>query len=174
MKRVVKRKCGGGNPCPVCAIDDAYMHWRFRSHKYAAWGMAGNEASYYDLDPLVAYLQENHGESRMGIKRAGNAGGNAGTPAGVGQSDASTLWPLVWEYFTSVSYEDGSARQTSTLMLFAESGTVKVCLNDRDADQSLWAAGLTPEAALTSLEGMLGSGAADWRAKRKGGSGGRR
>lgn len=77
---------------------------------------------------------------------------------------AFTEWPLLWEHLTSVSYEDGSPRQTSTLMVFAESGLWKAWLHDRDLSRSAWGTGVVLDEALEELERGLRQGGLSWRA----------
>jgi len=76
-----------------------------------------------------------------------------------------SAYPLLFEHLAAVTWEDGSARETSTLMVLCELGRVKLGLNDRSEGRSLWVTGDTLEAALAVLEGSLRTGSADWRAK---------
>jgi len=88
---------------------------------------------------------------------------HAGGPAAdVGELD-DLGFPLLAEQLTCVRWDDGSARETATLLLLAEGGAWKVCLNDRAQRRSLWLSGPTVGACLASLEGALGSGCAAWR-----------
>ena len=73
-------------------------------------------------------------------------------------------YPSLWEYLTTVSWPDGTARRTSTLLLFSDAGCVKLCLNDRDAELSTWMTGRDPEEALEALEAVLEAGTGEWRA----------
>lgn len=83
-------------------------------------------------------------------------------------SDCATLFPCLWEYVVSAQWEDGTPRVTASLLLFAEDGWFKLCLNDRACDRSAWASGVTPEAAFSSLEGQLAAGSVEWRRKAPG------
>jgi len=71
--------------------------------------------------------------------------------------------PAVWEYLSLDTHDDGSQRTTSMLCVFVEGGLVKVCLQDREAGQSLWVSGASLVEALDSLEGRLASGDGEWR-----------
>lgn len=79
-------------------------------------------------------------------------------------------WPLLYEHLSHCFWEDAKARTVSTLTVFCEDGAVKIALNDRENECSLFVSGDTIQACLSSLEKRLdGSSAADWRAwgKRK-------
>lgn len=79
-------------------------------------------------------------------------------------------YPLLYEHLSHCFWEDGKARTVSTLTVFCEDGAVKVALNDREAECSLFVSGDTIQACLASLEKRLdGTASPDWRAwgKRK-------
>lgn len=67
------------------------------------------------------------------------------------------------EYMTAGAWDDGQPRETSTLMVVAEEGLIKCCLNDRALGRSLWRSGATMDAALDALEAALVDPRADWR-----------
>lgn len=85
------------------------------------------------------------------------------TSAIVGDGWLPSKFPAVWEYLAVSVWDDGSARETATLLLFCEDGQVKVCLNDREAQRSAWASGRTLDDALEALEGGLEEGSTSWR-----------
>jgi len=72
-------------------------------------------------------------------------------------------YPALHEYVTLGTNPDGSVRRTSTLTLFAESGTWKCFLNERDSGASLCASGDTVSGALAALEVMLEGETPPWR-----------
>src|ERR1700729_2085687 len=89
---------------------------------------------------------------------------DAGTQVRVSLGSAfATSHPVLWEYLTSTAYEDGAGRQPASLLVFVESGIVKLCLNDRDLSRTGWVSGPALEEALVSLELKLGDGSIDWR-----------
>ena len=51
-----------------------------------------------------------------------------------------TRWPSLVEYLSQTKWDDGSPRETSTLMLLVEDGMLKACINDRALGRSLWVA----------------------------------
>jgi hypothetical protein len=75
------------------------------------------------------------------------------------------LFPAISEYLTRRVVE-GKVIETATLLLFAEEGQWKVCLNDRDGGVVLFRGGLTVSDALGGLEKALVEGTADWRERK--------
>lgn len=71
--------------------------------------------------------------------------------------------PALHEYLSSACDESGSVRRTSTLTLFAEQGSWKVFLNERQLNASLCASGDTVGAALAALEVLLEAENTPWR-----------
>jgi len=71
--------------------------------------------------------------------------------------------PGVLEFLTADTYPDGQIRKRSTLMVFVEDGTLKACLNDRDAERTLWRSGQSLEDVLLAIEVALVEPGTDWR-----------
>lgn len=84
------------------------------------------------------------------------------------------LYPTVFQYLTDAVWDDGSPRETSTLMLLVEDGWLKACLNDRAMGRSLWVTGDALADVLAALELHLASGSGDWRVKKPFGATGKR
>jgi len=72
-------------------------------------------------------------------------------------------YPAIWEYLTADRWEDGAVRQTSTLQLFGDRGSLKVALKDRENGVICFLSGRDPEEALEALEMALRNGTAEWR-----------
>ena len=73
----------------------------------------------------------------------------------------------LWEYLTAATWEDGSTRETSMVMIFAEDGFMKACLQDRANQRSLWVTGGSIDGLLATLESKLQNcDDSDWRASR--------
>jgi len=80
-------------------------------------------------------------------------------------ADFSKQYPTLSMYLTLTKYEKGESRVTSTLLIFLESNVLRVCLNDRDNNRSVFVTGETVESALMSLENGLLSDRLEWRTK---------
>lgn len=99
----------------------------------------------------------------MALKRpeAVSSGSRGGSNLGLG--DAAGLFPVLVEYLSCEQWDDGTARQSSTLLLFIEEGCFKLCLNDRAASRKAWVSGRTAEEAFSTLESALAAGGVEWR-----------
>lgn len=71
--------------------------------------------------------------------------------------------PNLSEHLTATQYEDGSPRQTSTILAFAQDGLWKACLRDREEGRCLWVAASAYELLIDALEAMLCDPEAIWR-----------
>lgn len=74
-------------------------------------------------------------------------------------------YPCLYEQLSCIVWDDGSPRETSTLMVLCEQGVFKLGLNDRASLRSTWVSGDTLNAALEALESGLSSGRVEWRSK---------
>jgi hypothetical protein len=88
-----------------------------------------------------------------------------GQPGGVLAADSEWLrdFPALHDYLTLGTDSSGAPRRVSTLTLFAEHGSWKVFLNERDVGASICATGDTVNAVLSSLEAMLEADNCPWR-----------
>lgn len=84
-----------------------------------------------------------------------------------GDPEFARRYPALHEWMT-VSILEGSARETSTLLVFCEDGRFKGCLHDREGSQVLFRSGVTFLGLLEALEACLTDGSADWREKKGG------
>lgn len=82
----------------------------------------------------------------------------------VSDEDFRKRFPTIMEYLTEVTWEDGTARESSTVTTFIEDGLFKCALNDRDGHRSLYVTGDTFKKAMEALEKAVSGTAADWRA----------
>ncbi len=77
--------------------------------------------------------------------------------------DLAVAYPCLWEHLSVAKYPDGTLRVLSTLTLFCDAGTVKLCLNDRDQGLTAWASGGSWRACLLALEAGLANDTLEWR-----------
>jgi len=97
------------------------------------------------------------------IKRRGS--GQMEGSAGVVQQ---TTWimehKLIWEYLTSVTFEDGTPREPSTITIMrGDLEGIKMVMNDRAENLSLWVTGVDVEDGLCQMELLLGTTSPPWR-----------
>jgi len=76
--------------------------------------------------------------------------------------------PLVVDFLCCPTWDDGSARQVGSMTLFCDDGTLKACVNDKEAQLMLFVSGGSLEALLGALEEALRTGGGDWRPSNRG------
>jgi len=146
----VRNKCGLVGWCPLC-YSGARGRGAYRGH-----------AGFRVIRPKRLETYE------MALRRSASA--SSGVPAGHVGADPSwsSRWPVLASHLFDATFEDGTPRVTSTLMVLAELGVVKVCLNDREEARSAWVSGRTVDEALEALENGLAADSVDWRARQPG------
>lgn len=75
--------------------------------------------------------------------------------------------PTLWAHLTSLQWDDGTPRETSSLMIFAGDGMLKAMLKDREAGLCLWVASDGLEKLLLVLEAALNDPQQEWRVDRQ-------
>jgi hypothetical protein len=81
-------------------------------------------------------------------------------------SDFSKEHPFIWEYLTAEFYsDDGTVRRTSTILIFTDGGSLKLCFNDRDNNRQFFHTAPTLELLLTETEVKLETDTAEWKSK---------
>lgn len=83
----------------------------------------------------------------------------------VAESEWTTAYARLFEHLVEDRWDDGTVRETSTLLLFVEAGRWKGCLNDRALGRSCFLSADTPEGLLAAFEGGLADDGLDWRAR---------
>lgn len=73
--------------------------------------------------------------------------------------------PFLRDYLCDTVFADGTARQTSTLLVFTEDGCWKGCLTDRELQRVGWAAGRSLGDLLRTLDRLLTEDRLEWRRK---------
>lgn len=67
------------------------------------------------------------------------------------------------EFLTQAIWEDGKPRVPGTIVLFAEEGSFKACLCDKDSDSVGFVTSPVASALLSAVEGALSADQVDWR-----------
>lgn len=99
---------------------------------------------------------------------ASGPGRGCGLGSSVPEDGWSSTYPGIWQMLTAQCYPDGTTRQTSTLLIYWDDGSVKLCLTDRDNEVVAWQTSLKGmEDALACLERRLQEGVVEWRRKKE-------
>src|SRR5262249_24986254 len=77
-------------------------------------------------------------------------------------------YPALWQFLTATEYKPGEPRERSSLTMFVEEGSFKLCLSERTKNCSCWATGPTFLEALEALERRITSASPEWRSSGKG------
>lgn len=72
-------------------------------------------------------------------------------------------WPALYEYMTLTKWPEGGDRKPCSLTLFAEDGSLKGCLSEKNDGLVLFCAGKTLVTMLNALEGLLTAQDTPWR-----------
>lgn len=131
-----------------------------RPVRYASWATH----RYPDGQPVPDTMQDRIWNM---LKKPSGDGAQGKSRPSLGDPAFQQQWPLLWSHLTQTTWEDGSPRQTSTMLVFAQEGVLKCMLRDVEAAQVLWTAGNGFTALLHAVEGQLESPDADWRTDRR-------
>jgi len=77
--------------------------------------------------------------------------------------DFLSAFPALGEFMSDTRWEDGSPRETGTLLFFVEGGDVKACLMDRASSRRVFVTATTFRGLLELLEMGLRDDRLDWR-----------
>jgi len=122
------------------------LPWRLRGGRLR-WGLADNVRR----------------EMTMALRKITQVPGSA-AQSGPGAEDASS-WPNLWDHLTREAYDDGQARQKSTIVIVAGPAGWQGCLSDKDNARVMWKTCSTVEGLLLALEqGAAEDDPASWRA----------
>jgi len=92
-----------------------------------------------------------------------------GVPARRGWRDEvlAESHPALVGWVGDVLADDGTARDTGTILLFAEDGALKACLNDRQSGARCFLSAPGLDGLLNAIEETLATGKGDWRAPKE-------
>lgn len=103
------------------------------------------------------------------MKRPAQPGENGVVPTVLRDPAFEKRCPTLFQYLTDGAWEDGTERETSTLLLMADGGSFKAWLNDRAMGRSLWVAGPSLQGLLDAVETALLDPCAVWKTYTPGG-----
>jgi len=104
---------------------------------------------------------------RSYVQKALGAKAPSGKGAAASDATLASSCPALHEFLTLSQLPDGTARTTSTLLVFSESGLWKACLCERDAGLNLWATAESLQGLWDELEARLTAPAVDWRPSKR-------
>jgi len=84
-------------------------------------------------------------------------------------ADFARDYPALAEYMCLDRWEDGSVRETATLLLFVERGRLTCCVTDRDGNRVAFISHTELQSLLEAVEDGLRSNSLDWRERKGGG-----
>lgn len=131
--------------CVLC-----WQNRRGRTNYRGHWGYRAPRRAYQHPLWEIAKMKKPHA-------------GEGATSEVLQLGEVSSLFPRIVEHLTESLWDDGSQRELSTLMIFADGARWKLCLNDRDQGRVAFMTGGDPEEALTRLEEGLATDSLDWR-----------
>lgn len=140
--------------CSTChkatCSDDTHHHWLIRCKHRVRYTNVWEEA----------------------MKRPDAAKPEAGAKGLLKDEHSMKHYPTLVQFLSDDTWDDGGSRTPGSLTFFIEDGIWKACLNDRDAQASLYVTGDNATACMKSLEARLtGATTADWRTWKKKGKG---
>jgi hypothetical protein len=114
--------------------------------------------------PLLALIERMAEE--MLAKKA-NRVSKDGEVAQLVDEEFKTNYPVLFDHLTQTKWPDGSARQTSSLLIFTIDGQVRAMLRDKEASECLWVTLPSLWLVFDALEAKLNDAEADWRTDRQ-------
>lgn len=102
-------------------------------------------------------------ERSMPLKKPDLPQADNGAPVRAREGDSWVLYPTIMEYLTEDSWDDRTARVTSTLSVFFHEGTLRLSINDRALDRVAFVTATGIEELLAVLEAKLKESSLDWR-----------
>lgn len=100
----------------------------------------------------------------MAIRKRQSQGGG-GNGKWLGDGETAMRYPQLCEFLTADEYEGGGKRTRGTLTLMSIDRSWRAVLNDKDSNESLWAASDTLAGLLEAIELELLADEPNWRAK---------
>jgi len=128
--------------------------------------MADQGAGGGELPPCATSGDDRQGPEHPPWVQPGVAGAGAGFKAAT-DAEFTRKWPTLSDFLTLTGWA-GKQRKSGTILLFAEDGKWKSCVNDRDGGHYAFLSADSFWALLDALEASLKGGGLDWRLSRQG------
>lgn len=75
-------------------------------------------------------------------------------------------WPYLAAFLKDTQWDDGSLRETGTMLLFVQEGYLKCCLNDRAMNRSAFVTAVSIDCLFDLVEAGLETDKLEWRQRR--------
>lgn len=102
------------------------------------------------------------------LKKPTATSGAGSVPAGYLDPTFAKEYPTLWQYLTQTTWEDGTPREPSSLLIFPQDGVFKCMVRDKAAGLCLWVACRQMSQLLDAVESALADPVAEWRHDRQG------
>jgi hypothetical protein len=129
--------------------------WRGRNRWGAGYASDTEAELPRDPEELMGRFTDQAARERQERKHDG--------PVAAVDSALENEYPALYDFLTTSVTSDALPRKTATLMLFAEQGSFKACLHDRQDGRSFFRAAPTWDGVLEAVERALAEGTGDWR-----------
>lgn len=91
-----------------------------------------------------------------------------GLPGGMPEDPTlKALHPNLWDHLYQTKWDDGSPRETSSMLFFAQDGMLKACIKDKANGLCLWVSARSMGALIDAVEAALADPGSDWRVDRQ-------
>lgn len=101
------------------------------------------------------------------MKRPVDAGVGAGLGGASFQDETFVSeFPELYHHLTDTTWDDGSPRETMTLLLVVDAGCLKAWLNDRALRRSAWVTAATFQGLFRLIEASLREDTLGWRVEK--------
>lgn len=136
--------------------------------EYSQWGIVrwGDVVTSREVPPRWSESDTKREVVQMALKRRAAASPEGAAAKILKDPQFAKLYPSLWDHLTQSAWDDGTKRETSSILIFASEGVLKAMLRDKDAGQCLWVASGTVAGLFAALEGGCTADDADWREDR--------
>lgn len=102
-------------------------------------------------------------------RRESPAAGSAAGCGGLSGGSLAKSCPVLWEFLTAESWDDGTAREVGTVLIVVEDGCVKMWLNDKAQGVTCWVSSSSWDGLLKAASHAIEGTGAGWRAAKPAG-----
>lgn len=145
------------------------LHWKCPHHPDGCEtsGKFSEMATQCRLDEVLwAVYREAMKLVKGPLKKPTNAAKPSAQVSAWMDADFEKQWPYLASWLAETKWDDGTFRETGTLLLFVQDGVLKCCLNDRALNRSCFLSGPTYGCLMDACEAGLEADNLPWREKK--------